>query len=321
MNDTTRKKKHHFIPRLYLEGFCDQQGMVWTYHKKDADKKSHCQKPENTAFINYFYALYSDDGTLDSNTFEDALAEIIESPSASAIKSLRSGQIPSHEDRQRLALLFGYMLVRTPSYRAHYEKEHNKEFKLMLINIAGDVDRFGQLAADYEKINNEPLADDVEEFRLAILAGDYNPQIHPNVSLHIMNSIGSASAALLVDMKWILLKAPENLFFLTSDSPIFITNPAANGFYSPGLLTLDTRVFVPISKDIGLLMIRTTESKLDNQIVNNNMDVVKEMNKAIILTAQEFIYSCENDKEINRLIGDLQNELNVIVEKIKKEDK
>ena len=84
----SRKKRHHFIPRMYLKGFCDQQGMIWTYHKNDLGKV-HKQKPENTAVVKNFYAIHHSDGYIDTNTYEDALADIVETPAIEALEKIR----------------------------------------------------------------------------------------------------------------------------------------------------------------------------------------------------------------------------------------
>lgn len=306
MADTTCKIKHHYIPRFYLEGFCDERNMIWTYCKEP-----YCQKPEKTAFENYFYALYLADGTMDFNTYENMLSDEVESPAAEALRMLRAGELPSYEPRQKLALLFGFMLTRTPFYRAHYEQEHNRELMLKLKITAGNKDLFREMAAGYEKSNSEPMADNLEEFRQGILSGEINYSIHPNLSLYIMKTIGVASAKLLEDMKWILIKVPENLNFLTSDNPIFILNPTVDGFYSPGLRTAGIRVYVPISKNMVLLMVQSDQPDVDNPGVKDNEAIVDEINKGIICTAQRFIYGCKNDKKINRLIGDMKK-LNAI---------
>ena len=99
------KKKHHFIPKFYLSGFVNQQGMIWAYSKAEPKKPPHCSKPENTAFERNFYAIQRDDGSLNSNIVEDYFAEYIENPSAKSLKELRLGQIPLSEDREGLSLL------------------------------------------------------------------------------------------------------------------------------------------------------------------------------------------------------------------------
>ena len=50
------KKKHHYLSRCYLEGFCDQQEMVWMYKKDEPDCPSSA-KPSNTAIEKGLYHI------------------------------------------------------------------------------------------------------------------------------------------------------------------------------------------------------------------------------------------------------------------------
>ncbi|MCL5261168.1 MAG: DUF4238 domain-containing protein [Gammaproteobacteria bacterium] len=308
MNNT--KKRHHYLPKFYLDGFCDQQNMVWIYHKDT--QKIHCQRPENTAIVKNFYAIHRNDGTIDTNTFEDALADIVESPAAAALKSLRLGSVPTDEYRQHLSILFAFMLVRTPGYRDSYEPQFNEELDKMLKLIAANEEYFQRWTDDYKKTNGVPLADNIEQLRQEILNGKFQVRVHPNFSLSTMQKLGFNCGGLLVNMKWVIIKAPKNLYFLTSDNPVIVTNPRGIGYCSPGLGLKDTRVFVPISKEVGLLMIRSDEDKLDNQIVSNNSKIVKEMNTGIVLGASKFIFANEQNDKITRLIKNVNEKIQMV---------
>jgi len=297
MTNKIRKKKHHYIAQVYLNGFCDQNNMVWSYHKNDPSKV-HCQKPDNTAIKKNFYAV---DG-VDANVFEDFLANKIESPAANGLKTLQLGHLPSNGDRQALAMFFSFMLVRTPTHRVFYEKPHNSERNLILKSYAQDKKFFQKWCNDYENTNKKPIANDIEQLRQEILSGKYQPKLSQNFSLEIMQKSGSYNAAHLLQMKWIIIKAPKNHFFLTSDNPIIITNPMCTSFCSPGLNLENTRVFIPISKNIGLFMIKLDADGLDNQIVSDNSEIVENMNKGIISIASKFIFAHKKSDRIIKLI-------------------
>ena len=96
-------------------------------------------------------------------------------------------------------------------------------------------------------------------------------------------------------------------FFLTSDNPVFVTNPSYQGFGPPGLGLDNTRVFVPSSKKIGFLIIRSTKEELDNQSVIDNSEIVINMNKGIVLNSSEFIFAHEKSNQIIRLIENVNN--------------
>lgn len=51
------KQGQHIIPSMYLRGFCDEHGMVYTHYKNDLQKLPTCARPEKTARENNFYRL------------------------------------------------------------------------------------------------------------------------------------------------------------------------------------------------------------------------------------------------------------------------
>jgi hypothetical protein len=271
--------------------------MVWSYHKDDLSK-IHCQTPDNTAIEKNLYAV---DG-IDVNVFEDFLSDQIESPAVNALKELQKGQLPSNNDRLVLAKFFGFMLVRTPSYKASNEQPFERESNMLLKLYVQHKECFQNWCNKYEGINNQPIAKDIERLRQEILNGKYILKPHHNFSLNTIGKLGLSIDSYLLNMKWIMIKAPKGYFFLTSDNPVIITNPECNGFYSTGLGQENTRVFIPISKEIGLLMVNLDIDGFDNQSIDNNSEIVGHMNKAIILFASKFIFSHKKNDDITQLI-------------------
>ncbi len=303
-----RKLKHHFIPISYLTAFCDQDGMVWAY-KKCLDSEPHRAKPENTAFANKFYALYLDDGSEDTNTFENALADIVDNGNtAGALKGLRSGQPPSFDDRQRLSIFFGFMLVRTPSYRSFYEKQRNKELNLDIKKIVTNKDDFKNWTDSYQSISNEVFSDDeIDQIRKEILNDKHPMEIHSNFILNHIYKLGFDIAKLLVGMRWLLIRAPNNSFFLTSDNPVVVFNPNFLGCWTAELAMKDTEFFIPISKEMGLLIVQSREEKLESQIVETNQHFVNEQNNRIIFMASKFIYASQKSDKIIKMIQNVNS--------------
>lgn len=55
------KKRHHYVPVTYLEGFTNANGMITAYLKDDPTRPFE-QKPENIAFHKYYYSQPLPDG-------------------------------------------------------------------------------------------------------------------------------------------------------------------------------------------------------------------------------------------------------------------
>ncbi len=291
-----RKVKHHYVPRLYLEGFCDENEMLWTY-KKAAPKTPYSQKPENVAFENYFYSLEGDG--VEPDAFEDALADIVEGPAAAPLRSLRARMLPTFDDRQRLSVYFGFMLVRTPSYKRHSDRQINRELNT----------RFKLAYGDISKSQNEPdeetSGENVEQLKEGLFNGKYNVELAKNYSLSFLQKLGFAMSESLASMNWTIITISEdNVYFLTSDKPIIIENLNKQGFYSSGLATLGVKIYIPVSKNTCLLMERESTEILSIKVVSANASLVGDINKLVILNSEKYVYACENSKTIKKLIYD-----------------
>ena len=69
------KKRHHYVPKAYLNFFCNEEGKVRMYLKDDPDKVIH-QAPDNAGFHKYYYSQPLPEGGMDHNALEDAFSEL-----------------------------------------------------------------------------------------------------------------------------------------------------------------------------------------------------------------------------------------------------
>ncbi|MFV0926498.1 DUF4238 domain-containing protein [Pseudomonas palmensis] len=69
-----QKKRHHFIPKAYMNSFCDEAGRVFVY-RKDGDGKPLRVVPNATQFQGYYYSQPTPDGGTDNNKLEDLFCE------------------------------------------------------------------------------------------------------------------------------------------------------------------------------------------------------------------------------------------------------
>ena len=286
------KKRQHTIPRLYLEGFCDRNDMIWTYSKNDP--QPYPRKPENVSIENFFYTFHG--ASIDPNTFEDALESIVETPAATPLKQLRECKLPSSDDRQRLAILFGFMLVRTPSYRNTSDDLINKGLNLRLQKMAEDMGSFRKSWQEYnEKHAGVPFPEDFKALRESILKGDFKIELNPNYSLLVIQKLGLDFSFLLSSMKWMIYKTTDNINFVTADNPVLIESGQFDIFNPSFLLATGSRIFIPISKSAGLAMVREKEETSDTEIVAANPDTVIQLNKKLCANAKRYVYASENN--------------------------
>ena len=69
------KKRHHYIPKSYLQFFCDNSGRVLVYRKDDPSKAIPLS-PDNVGFHKYYYSQPKPDGGKDHNALEDCFSKI-----------------------------------------------------------------------------------------------------------------------------------------------------------------------------------------------------------------------------------------------------
>jgi hypothetical protein len=103
-----RKEKHHYLPRFYLEGFCDENLKITTYEKLNPDN-SFKGSSFSTAIQNKLYYLESTNLGIDVNTVENFLADIVEKPAASHFKNLMIEQFPNLEGRESLSIFLVFL--------------------------------------------------------------------------------------------------------------------------------------------------------------------------------------------------------------------
>ena len=183
------KKKNHYLSKFYIEGFCDQDGFVWSYPKNNPGKPFSA-KPENTAFQNNLYHLDLDelDKNIKIDAIEDYLANSIETPAANSFKELRNKIFPNDIDRKILSKFFGFLFVRTPRQIAHLKGSFDEELSQYSILLASNKDHYHE---SWKKFDPASTYTEIEDSRKSILNGEIKCESHPNFVLDKMLLSGS----------------------------------------------------------------------------------------------------------------------------------
>src|SRR5579863_4649650 len=69
------KKRHHFVPVCYLNGYIGGDGKVFAYRKDEPNSPLHV-RPREIAFERYYYSQPLPDGGRDNNTIENFFSTI-----------------------------------------------------------------------------------------------------------------------------------------------------------------------------------------------------------------------------------------------------
>jgi hypothetical protein len=115
----TGPKRHHFLPRFYLEGFA-RDGVVAVYDR-EADLV-RVQQPLNTGVIGHFYTLEDSEGRKRFE-LEKTLSEV-EGKAAPAMRKLAAREELTADERGDLAIFVALAGFRTPDIVESLKLQH-----------------------------------------------------------------------------------------------------------------------------------------------------------------------------------------------------
>lgn len=299
----TKKRRHHYIPRFYLEGFIDpvNEPYIWIYEKGNPTVRR--ATIDDIAVQKDYYSFIDIHGKKDTETYEDALAEV-ESKLAPAIKKIKDHENLTNEDKGAFAVFLGLTLTRVPNFRENIQKTTGELLKAISMILALNSNNFKSYVEKVENDTGEKIGMPLDDLRKFILEGKYNVHVDPQHSLPLLILAGNL-APIFCDMKWAFFKATDNDKFVTSDNPLFRVDPTyQEGLLSGmGLLNKNIEVTLPISKDLTFL---GTWGKSEGYYQADN-DFIKEVNRRTIISALRFVFASQNSNELNKLVQKYKN--------------
>lgn len=200
-----QKKRHHFVPKAYLNAFCDQKGKLLVYRKDSPQEPLHVA-PGATQFRRYYYSQPIPEGGRDNNTLE-AFFSIIENDWPETVAKLQRRE----NVNDRLENIFQFMAlqrVRVPAARDAVEamlaQTIKDTMKVMLAN--------GELPPP-------PLG-------LEDLPNQVQVSIDPHKSIHAMVAMMHGIAQLHSMVGFAAVHNATKRPFLTSDNPVLWFDPS-----------------------------------------------------------------------------------------------
>lgn len=295
---TPEVKDQHYIPKFYLKGFTDKQRNLWVCEKF---KPIRASKPKHEAHRPDYYT-HAEEGQRDE-TAENILKEV-ESRVAPIVRKLANPQdVPTPENASHLIMFVAFMFARVPSWREHLDKMAAEIATDTQLRIARDKEKFHKSCEDFERSTGKSLGMDYEKMRQYILNGEFEI-VQASVAFNLGAMFNSAFTILgeLGNYGYQRLYAPEGVFFLTSDSPVYTIQPDGKGqatigmgFGWPGV-----EVYFPLNKRTCLRMKKGIQ--LGGRLVDKRR--VEQINDLTMATAARYLYSSEGYKRIARLFDE-----------------
>ena len=284
------KKRHHTVPRCYLENFTDKEGYVWVLDTKD---KIFSVKPKNILVEKHFYTITLKNGEK-SLFIEDTLANIEGAYASIFANKISKDLFLTDEERAKVSIFIAALMLRTKPFRENTRKM-----------FADLKETMGEWGKQFEKLKDNP-----EAMRMAAATPSSGETITmSDVDGYLENykeehSVGVLThlpkvAQLIFNMKWSIWKS-ANDGFVTCDDPVVMLRPASIKKYGPralgsvpGLEYPDVELTLPLAKDRLLLAgwILNNDSYVD---VEN--DMADKMNYRTITHSSERVIADSEEK-------------------------
>lgn len=241
------KKRHHTIPRCYLENFTDKDGFVWVLDVKDNIFKI---KPENILLENHFYTVTLKNGEK-SLFVEDTLANIEGAYATIFRDKISKDLFLSEQERAIVSVFIGALFLRTKPHREGLRKmfenlkETMEEWKKQFEMNPRAKEYASAIPSSGKSINMEDVDGYLKNYK----------EEH---SVSVLTQLPEI-AQIIFNMKWSVWKN-ENNNFVTCDDPLVLLRPASIKKYGakaigsqPGLLYKDVELTLPLSQNRLLL--------------------------------------------------------------------
>jgi hypothetical protein len=290
----SKKKYHHYVPKMYLRGFFDpleearKQNVLWLH---EVGKRPKRVTIRNVGGEEDFYA-YEDAGKTHTE-LEDKLTEM-EHAVAPTLRKLRSGMIAlSAEEREEFATFVALTLARVRFFSDLTNKfaaETSRQFAEACLR---DRKIFEKYVGEHERSSNEKLPTTFEEMRgfLEKVSSGEIPaeQTSRGWTLKIMMESALDLSPFFEGMSWGLLQAPRHELFVTTDNPVVIVDPYKSLGKVGGVSYSKAAFFTfPVSRDYCLQGVNSPAADGTRLLKPSEVHAI---NKMLIAGAYRFVFS------------------------------
>lgn len=298
------KRRHHYIPKFYLNNFIDPENSpyIWVYDKEGADIIKATAK--DIAVEKHYFSFTTPEGKKDSETLENALADI-EGSASTAINKIIQEKILTQEERTYFVTFLALMLTRVPNFRRNIENATGKMLKKMSIMWASYKKGFEGMMQRYEEDTGEKIGMSTEELRQWMIDGKYDITVDSQFSLGIALSNAEKMVNLFYKMKWAYIKSTDEYKFLTGDNPFYYIDPTYNpkSFYGFGLVNKNIEVTFPLSQN--LCAFGSWRGK--EGYAQGNNQLVKNINRRTVIASLRFIFASQRSDIIKDFVKKYKN--------------
>jgi hypothetical protein len=312
-------KRHHFVPKCYLEAFCvqgDKKKASDIYVFDAVTRKDFRTSPDNVA-------LQTDFNTVDleghePDAFELAMASVESDIGPALVRIMAARSLANKEDRILLLNLVGLLHIRNPRLRERFRQFRDRVAKRIL-DVAMSSRKMWESQIRKAK-DAGYVAQDADTGYDKMKEG-FNPDHYrievPNEE-NIRTEMGTFDHALplLFDRKWVLLKAPmDSPGFVTCDHPVSLIwsepDPKRRNFRI-GLKHKGTEILFPISPHLAIVGAYELENGecdvTEEQVASCNGTTILNSHRQVYARTISFTYQIDQSKPARRASELLEDE-------------
>jgi hypothetical protein len=236
------RRVHHYLPRSYLRGWENDRGELYVYRLLVSHERVPVWQPTSpgaTAYREHLYTRVEGDQLTDE--FERWLDRKIEGPAAESLHKARTDAKMTPDDWRHLIRYVAALDVRTPARYVEMTRRWEEQMPALLnqtltgaVATLEEARQSGTPLPHGQHPNAEALplrvtshiepGADLGELRAEVVVGRglWLFQIR-----HILDSTVKA----LLRHRWVILRAPAGLEWITSDNPVVRLNYYSDGNY------------------------------------------------------------------------------------------
>lgn len=285
IKDMAVPKRHHYLPRFYLNGFT-QDGNLFIYDRNKNEYRS--QTPINTAVEKDFYSIIDDTGK--KNTSIESLLADVETKANKVIDKLNDGNDVTFQERIDLSLFIALLIGRTPEFDATFKSLQDNLTRRMGKMLFHSVEQTQKILNMHRGTESESDSTTAKEMYDFVQSDKYDIEFGRVNTLDVMLHLGESLAKYFCQMNWIVFHTPKGTSFITTDSPLVVIPPPysnENSFYrGVGIATPGTPKFISLTKSCALAMLDRGQYTLHQNIPQKS---VREINLILIWQCYRFV--------------------------------
>lgn len=302
------KKNQHYVPQGYLRKFAieGQKSLVWSCNKAKAEFSRFPASVNKVCSKDFYYYQIEENGDVDHVSFENSLSEV-ERVGISVINKIIGVSAmpyanPGKEAQGQLAFFLALLLTRGPSFRDAVNHLHGVWVQRTLQQLYDNGELPEAPSPLLELIKKEGINNVIKA------------KIYSFGSLKPMITTANEIALTMLKKAWLLYRAPEGRYFVTTDTPVVFG--AAAGFQDTdvGPAHPFAEFTIPLSKKLMLIISPSVDVQESFRIDTATVDDWYLLNSRIVAAANESVFSPERDQwivDMTRRLGSIKQNLTV----------